>query len=591
MKSQPQTIARTRRGALAPVLAMAFATAVALGTMLPSALRAEVEITGLDDIQASNVRLMLPLAASGCDSARWRVERLFRDADAKIAEALQALGYYEPSLSKSLTWNADCWQASFAIAAGPPVRIGASDIAVRGPGATDPALLSKILERRPASGDILNHGAYDDYKSAMLRAAINAGYFDAEFERSRVTVDRSARSADIELHLQSGDKYDFGAVSFTEGIIRKRLLLGYSGIKSGDPYNAKSINELYEALNGSGYFATVAISTEPLDTAARVVPVKVDLTAAKRRLYSIGGGFTTDTGPHGRVGYADRRINDKGHQFESKLFLSPIQSQLNATYRWPKSDPRHEWFSIVAGAQHENTDTSSSDTLKLGIQRTRNRGDAWLETRYLNYEYDDYTVADQKTSSQLIILGTNWELENGRALSRVPNGHRLSLDVRGASDALGSDTSFLQIQAKARWIHSFGAKTRILARATLASTVKDKLTELPPSVRYFAGGDRSIRGYEYESLGPLDDDGEVIGGSNLAEASLEFDRLIRDRWSLAAFVDTGSAFNSTDFQFSTGVGIGLRWYSPVGPIRIDFAHPLDDPDRDFRLHISLGPDL
>lgn len=583
MKSQLQPAARTRLGALA--------AALALTTLAPTIARAEVEISGLDDALAENVRLMLPLASSGCDSARWRVERLFRDADAKIGEALQALGYYEPSISKSLTWDSDCWHAAFTIESGPPVRIRASDIAVRGPGVADPALLPRVTTRRPANGDIFNHGAYDDYKAALLRAAINAGYFDAEFERSRVAIDRGARAADIDLQLQTGDKYVFGTVSFTQGIIRKRLLQGYSGISAGDPYNAKSINALYEALNGSGYFATVAISTEPLDTAARTVPVTVDLTPAKRRQYSIGGGFTTDTGPHGRVGFADRRINDKGHQFESKLFLSTIQSQLNATYRWPKSDPRHEWFSIVAGAQHEDTDTSSSDTLKLGIQRTRNRGESWLETRYMNYEYDDYEVADQKTSSQLIVLGTSWELERGRALSRVPNGHRLSLDVRGASDAFGSDTSFLQVQAKARWIHSFGDKTRILARTTLASTVKDTLTELPPSVRYFAGGDRSIRGYEYESLGPLDSAGEVIGGSNLAEASLEFDRLIRDKWALAAFVDTGSAFNGTNATFSTGVGLGLRWYSPVGPIRIDFAHPLDDPDRSFRLHVSLGPDL
>ena len=117
------------------------------------------------------------------------------------------------------------------------------------------------------------------------------------------------------------------------------------------------------------------------------------------------------------------------------------------------------------------------------------------------------------------------------------------------------------------------------------------MSELPASVRFFAGGDNSVRGYDFESLGPIDATGAVIGGSYLVDVSLEVDRLFRDKWAVAMFVDGGDAFNDTHIKLKTGVGIGLRWYSPVGPIRLDFAHPLDDPDKSFRIHISLGPDL
>lgn len=552
---------------------------------------ADVTYSGLTPAQEANARAVMPLAAADCDSAIWRVRRLFRDSDADLRLSLEALGFYDVAVAKTLTPEGDCWSAKFDVTVGSPVNLRDVNVKIDGDASTDSQFQSRIQSSRPQPGEILNHGRYDQFKSALLSAAINSGYFDAELARSEVMVDRSAFAADIFLNLQSGPRYRFGEIGFSQGVLRDSLLLGYADIQTGDPYNATEISKLYESLNGSIYFETVSINTEPLDNEKKTVPVNISLTPGARRVYSIGAGFATDTGPKGRLGYANRRRNDRGHQFESKLSLSPVDSELTAAYRWPIRDPRKEWFSVGGGIKHENTDTSENDTFNLGVLRSRNISATWLETRYLYYTFENFKVGDQDTSSELVILGNSWGATKGREVSRTRNGSLLSFDVRGASDALGSDTNFVQFRSTANWIHSFGEKTRILARGTLGLTIKDELSELPASVRFFAGGDRSIRGYDYESLGPVDASNVVIGGSHLLTGSVEFDRLFKPQWAVAAFFDTGSAFNNTDIELSSGVGIGIRWYSPVGPVKLDLAHPLDDPDKNIRIHISLGPDL
>lgn len=563
----------------------------ALLALVPSFVRAELAITGLSDELEANVRALSPLSTTACDTPQWRVERLVRRADDNVRQALRALGYYSPVIEKSLRFEADCWHAEFVIDAGQPVRLSATSVTIDGPAADDPEFLARLADDALQNGDVLHHGRYENFKASFVRAATFTGYFDADFTRSAVNVDPASLSADLDLVFTSGPRYRISEVTFTEGILRDSLLASYSDIRPGEPYSGKLINDLQQALAGSAYFRSVSIVTEPLDEAAKTVPVRVNLTPAKRRLFSAGGGFTTDMGPHLRLGYANRRRNDRGHQFESRLYVSPVDSEINTAYRWPRKDPRSDWLSIVGSVQHKETDTSEFDKVTLGVLRTERVGRSWLESRYINYEWEDFLVGDQADSSQLLIIGSNWEKAVGRALGRATDGYRLNFDVRGASDALGSDTSFLQLRTKLRWIRPFGDKTRLLASANLGLTAKDQLSELPASVRFFSGGDRSVRGYEFQSLGPTNADGAVIGGSHQVDLSLEIDRLFRDKWAIAAFVDSGTAFDETDFDFSTGVGLGVRWYSPLGPIRLDFAHPLDDPDTSLRVHISLGPDL
>lgn len=565
-------------------------TGIACLAGLPSLLHADIIFTGLDEAQEANARALIPLAETDCDANRWRVERLFRDADSDLREALEALGYYNITITKNLTWSDECWQAEFQVMPGEAVRYRTIDVQIDGESFA-PGEDSVISIIQPAVGNVLHHGDYEQFKSTLMQQMSALGYFDATFSRKEIVVEPESLSADIHLHLDRGRRYRFGNLSFSDGILRESLLQSYTDIKEGDYYDASEISELYESLNGSGYFSTVSIRTDPLDKAEKTAPVDVELRPGIRRNYHVGAGFSTDTGPQGRLGYINRRRNDRGHQFEARAFVSDTKSEATASYRWPVHDPRTDWASFIGGVQNEDTDTSENDTFKIGYFRTRSISENWIWTRYVDYSYENFRIADQDDRSELVILGINFESAIGREISRSENGRRVNLDLRGASDALGSDTSFLQLKVTAKWLWSLNERYRMIVRGRLGATIKDNLQELPVSARFFTGGDRSVRGYDFESLGPTDLDGDVIGGSHVAEASIEFDRMLGEKWSIAAFADTGSAFNDSNPKFSSGVGIGIRWYSPVGPVRLDFAHPLDDPNRDFRIHVVLGPDL
>jgi len=564
---------------------------VPTAAMLAFGAHAELTFTGLDEDLEKNARALMALAAAPCGAPEWRIERLYRDADGQLQNALEALGQYRFEMEKSLSLdNADCWQADFNVSLGEPVRVRDVALVLAGEAADD-AGLDAHPELLPQTGEVLNHGVYEAYKRSLVSNLAARGYFDAQLTRSSVTVGENLQHADIVLHVDSGPRYHFGKVRFSEPILTAELLAGYVRFKKGDPWDAREISNLHEQLSGSGFFASVSIRSEPVAKGDLEVPVLVTISPGKRRVFTAGGGYATDNGIQGRLGYTNRRRNDRGHQFDVRLFLSTVDSELTGHYRWPRGRPDAEWLDLYGGFLRKRTDTSESDKSTLGIRVARNRGENWLESPYLEVTQEEFLVGEQFDTSRLLIPGIRWETTIGRTLRRFPSGHRMSLDIRGAHENIFSDTSFAQLTASAKWITTVGNATRLLMRADLGGTVKQTLNELPATVRFFAGGDTSVRGYDFETIGPVDDEGNVIGGAHQVVLSLEADWAVRENWAVAAFVDSGSAFNDGDIDMRTGVGLGIRWYSPVGPIRLDFAHPLDDPDNDFRLHLTLGPDL
>lgn len=565
----------------------------AVALAIAGSVAADVEIAGIEGALADNVRAYLELDDEPCEAPRWRVEQQYGDAEARIREALEAFGYYDATIASELQLADECWHVRFAIEPGEPVRIRTLELSVTDEAENDPPFVAAraLAEAELAVGTALDHRAYERLKRRLTDLARERGYPEAELEANRIDVYPAQRAADVRLTLASGPRYAFGRTQLAQEVLTPELASSYVTFREGEPYDARRLIEVYAGLADSGYFRTIDVRPLPPDAATRTIPIAVTLTSAARVQTSYGVGFSTDTGPRFRFGRNNRRFNELGHQFGINAQLSPVVSEVTANYRMPVRASRMEWLSFDAGVERENTDTSESERLEIGARRLHERRGDWTRTEFLSLRVEDFAVADQESRARLLMPGVDWTRIRADNDIRPTLGSKLTFEVRGAHDTLVSDTTFVQASAQGAWIWSTRRGQRFLVRGHFGATAERAFEELPASVRFFAGGDNSVRGYRFEELGPVDADGSVIGGSSLATGSFEFEQPLKSRWSLAFFVDSGNAFEGSRIDAKTSVGVGGRWQSPLGPIRIDLAQPLDDDADRWRVHVTLGPDL
>jgi translocation and assembly module TamA len=567
------------------------ATTAALA--VAGAAAADVELVGVADPLAANVLAYLDLDDEPCDAPQWRIEQQQRSAPGRIRDALQAFGYYEPTVKPEITFAETCWHARYTIAPGEPVRIRTLQLGLTGEAQNDPPFVAAVALAQAdlAVGTALDHGAYERLKRRLTDLARERGYADARFTASSIDVYPAEHAADIALALDSGARYSFGRTELTQDVVTEDLASSYLTFDEGEPYDARRLVEVYAALADSGYFRMIDVRPLTPDPATRTIPIGVTLTSAPRTQTSYGIGYSTDTRLRLRFGRNNRRFNDRGHQFGINVQLSPVISEVRANYRLPLSNSRSEWLSFDAGVEVEDTESAESDIFEIGARRVRERTSEWTRTHMLALRIEDFEVADQESRARLLMPGIGWTRIRADNEIRPGRGSKLSFEVRGALDAIGSDTTFAQTIALGKWIWSTPRGQRFIVRGQAGATAEREFEELPASVRFFAGGDNSVRGYAFEELGPVDAEGKVIGGSSLATGSFEFEQPLRARWSMAFFVDSGNAYERSEMDAKTSVGLGGRWQSPLGPSRIDLALPLEDDHDKWRVHITLGPDL
>jgi translocation and assembly module TamA len=519
-----------------------------------------------------------------------RITQLHERAPMEIRRAVEPFGYYHAEIEASLTAEGnDRFEARYAIALGEPVRIGEVKVSVTGEGKDQSPFPQLVTEFPLKTGDILDQRLYERRKTAFASTAADSGYLDARFTASVIRIQRDDDVADIEMALDTGPRYHFGAVTFDSTSVDERVMRAYLTFKPGDPFRYDRLLAFQARLGGAPYFSRVEAVAQRDSAVDHEVPIHVKLSQRRPRRYEVGVGYGTDTGPRVLLSAEFRRLNRAGHRYSGRVNLSQVELSVNAEYVIPSLYPHTHTYTIGALVARIDPDAYSTDRVAVGPTRSQPRL-GWLESITLSYEYEDYTVGSDDGITNLVIGGVSYRLKRADDDIAPTRGYRIDLGLRGADEALLSSQSFLSFTASAKVVRTPTERVRLVARVDGGVTTTPTFRELPPTIRFFAGGDNSVRGYDYETLGPLDDGGRVIGGHLLLTTSAELQFALKGKFGVAGFYDAGNAFADTgEGVMEQGVGGGLRWQSPVGPIRLDLAYALRHDS--WRVHFTMGPDL
>ena len=574
----------------ARVAACALGLFIALASTAVDA-KVRVQIEGLSGVERDNVesRLSLKARADAADAVleAAQIRRLHQQASADIREALQPFGYYSPEIDAKLEQDGDDWRALYVVKLGPPTKVAEIIAVFEGEGAEFEPLARRLRWMPLKVDERLVHADYEATKKRMSDAALANGFLDAHWVQSELRVEPETREARVTLRLDTGPRYFFGPVSIEQTGIAPDVLARYIGVPEGDPFDPQALLDLQFRLSDLGYFQSVEIEPQrDLTDEQRRIPIHIRTMPRARTKYDFGVGYGTDTGARLSVGTDWRRLNRYGHTLNTDFRLSEIKNTLGAVYRIPLGDKVADNLSLSSTVETEKLDAGDTEKYVVGASLNRSPGD-WQRRLYLDFTHERSEFGDEVTTADLLTPGLSFTRTQADDPIFTRRGWYVFADVHGAVNNVLSSTSFLQTRVLGRLVYPLQRRLRLLGRAEIGYSIVEEFGELPASQRFFAGGDQSVRGYKYQSIGPRNEDGDVVGGKYLSVFSLEAEYRVWNNWGAALFMDSGGADDDPGPDLSTGVGVGIRYRAPIGSLQLDLAHPLDDDESSVRVHIGI----
>ncbi len=536
------------------------------------------------------------------------LSRLMTAAEHNVQELLGTLGYFAPKVQLAVAETpqnpAAARHITITVQPGESVKISDVNIEFSGAIAQDESAREQRRAIRAAwslrQGAVFTQAAWAAAKTDALRLLTSKHYPVGQVLDSRADIDPDANLARLSITLDSGPAYRLGALQISGNQrFDAQVVSRLARLPTGSNYDQSQLVAAQQRLTDSGFFDSVFVT---LDTAGNpeAAPVLVQLREAKLQKLVLGVGGSTDSGLRLSMEHTHHKVPGIDWRAVSKLSLDRATKSLGTELTSPPDENGTRW---VTSALFQRQTSGSFEVLsqryRLGRTQT---GDQVDRNYYLQYDRAEDSAGNFSSTANAITANYAWTQRNFDSLPFPSSGYGLGAELGGGM-TLG-DNSQPFVRAQARWLgvwsldaarpgsRAMARAGRITVRTEGGMVLARAGAELPSTQLFLTGGDTSVRGYAYRSVGREQADGTITAGRYLAVGSFEWQRPIVvngsvTAWESTVFLDAGAVADTpSELRAKLGVGAGVRWRSPVGPLQMDVAYGV--ATREFRLHLNVG---
>ena len=531
--------------------------------------------------------------------ARWRdypsmtaelLERLAREAEIEAREAAATEGYFSAVATAVIDRTTAPWTVRVKVDPGEPTRIRSVEIVVTGAAEAADEEDRERIDRlrsdwRLPPGAVFEQGAWT---AAKQRAVLTLGarhFAAARIADSEARIDPASRTADLRVVLDSGPRFYFGTLEIA-GLSRypRSRIRSLATFAPGDPYEVEKLDRFQRRLVGTGYFASVQVTADNAPDKADAAPVYVAVIEGPSKRLEVSLGYSTDVLFRTGLAWRDNDFLGRDWRLRSELRVDTRIQSLDGNIELPES--RSGWADSFGGrVRRTDIENLVTQGVLVGVSRR------WLDERNqpqvdLNYRIEREQPEGAPTATNRALYGEllhTWRRTDD--LVAPDRGFVTRAQVGGAPPEV-STRAFGRAIVRSQYFTPLGRKNSLSLRAEAGAVIASTSEGIPQSLLFRTGGDTTVRGYDFESLGVQQGDA-IVGGRYYGLASVEATRWITEEWGVAAFVDAGNAVDrASDFKFAVGYGVGVRLRTPIGPIRADIAYGVEKEQ--FRVHFSVG---